>query len=172
MKINLVHCVLFRFLMSEKKIHPFFGNSMLGFQNPSKLKNNLADPNGTLETILDTTFNRALNISPEKDSDNEPNFNLTESEDDDESDEENGNRKVVKAVSKSAVRRYNSNFIKYGFTSIEENGVVKPKCGVCLMVLGNSSMNPAKLKRHLKSHKEFAKKPIKQNFKLSKTFKF
>ena len=45
-------------------------------------------------------------------------------------------------------RNYNNEYIKFGFTSISENGMTKPKCVLCNAVLSVEAMKPSKLKRH------------------------
>ena len=41
--------------------------------------------------------------------------------------------------------------MKWGFTDIVNAGVERPQCVICLEVLANESMKPAKLQRHLQS---------------------
>ena len=54
------------------------------------------------------------------------------------------------------VRRYDENNIAFGFI---ENSCGKPMCVVCLQVLANESMKPAKLKLHLLTkHPEYSDK--------------
>lgn len=54
-------------------------------------------------------------------------------------------------------RKYDHSYIKYGFTSIECNGEIKPQCVICATVLSNDALKPAKLKRHLDTvHSNFA----------------
>uniref|UniRef100_K7GAE1 Uncharacterized protein n=1 Tax=Pelodiscus sinensis TaxID=13735 RepID=K7GAE1_PELSI len=45
-------------------------------------------------------------------------------------------------------RKYSADYIKFGFTCQEKEGVDLPQCVIC-SVLGNDSMKPAKLKLHL-----------------------
>uniref|UniRef100_K7FLS1 DUF4371 domain-containing protein n=1 Tax=Pelodiscus sinensis TaxID=13735 RepID=K7FLS1_PELSI len=45
--------------------------------------------------------------------------------------------------------KYSEDYIKFGFTCQEKEGVDWPKCVICFKVLGNDSMKPAKLKLHL-----------------------
>lgn len=55
------------------------------------------------------------------------------------------------------MRKYDENYIVYGFI---ENSGGKPMCVVCLQVLANEAMKPAKLKRHLiTKHLEYMDKP-------------
>ena len=49
---------------------------------------------------------------------------------------------------------YNEDFLKFGFTSVEVNGEVRPQCVLCLEVLAHSSLKEAKLQRHLRSKHE------------------
>ena len=49
---------------------------------------------------------------------------------------------------------YNEDFSKFGFTSVEVNGEVRPQCVLCLEVLAHSSLKEAKLQQHLKSKHE------------------
>ena len=44
---------------------------------------------------------------------------------------------------------YNNEYIKFGFTSISENGMTKPQCMLCNDVSSVTAMKPSKLKCHL-----------------------
>ncbi|XP_042227367.1 zinc finger BED domain-containing protein 5-like [Homarus americanus] len=46
-------------------------------------------------------------------------------------------------------RKYNDEYINYGFISILADGIEKPQRELCFKVLGNDSMRPSKLKHHL-----------------------
>ena len=46
-------------------------------------------------------------------------------------------------------RKYNNEYIKFGFTSISENGITKPQCVLCNAVLSVEAMKASKLKCHL-----------------------
>ena len=46
-------------------------------------------------------------------------------------------------------RKYNPEYLKYGFISIEHRGEVLPQCVVCMKTLSNASMKPSLLQRHL-----------------------
>ncbi|GFX11222.1 BED-type domain-containing protein [Trichonephila clavipes] len=46
-------------------------------------------------------------------------------------------------------RKYNDDFLKFGFTSTMENDIVVPECVICGFKLSNSAMVPSKLQRHL-----------------------
>jgi len=46
-------------------------------------------------------------------------------------------------------RKYNAEYIKFGFTWIGDENEPKGLCVECEHVMNNSSLNPAKLKRHL-----------------------
>ena len=50
-----------------------------------------------------------------------------------------------------AKRKYNESYIKFGFTSLVDQGVEKRQCVICNRVLGNESLRPSKLNliRHL-----------------------
>ena len=48
-----------------------------------------------------------------------------------------------------AKRNYDPKYIKYGFTSIEDNTEILPQCVVCLKTLCNAAMKLSLLKRHL-----------------------
>ncbi|CAG4975756.1 unnamed protein product [Colias eurytheme] len=53
-------------------------------------------------------------------------------------------------------RKYDDDYIKLGFTSIEINGETRPQCVLCATVLSNDALKPAKLERHLKTvHPKF-----------------
>ncbi|XP_022823722.1 SCAN domain-containing protein 3-like [Spodoptera litura] len=58
-------------------------------------------------------------------------------------------------------RKYDNNYIKFGFTSIESNGEIKPQCVICATVLANEALKPAKLKRHLETvHPDLCNRPL------------
>lgn len=58
-------------------------------------------------------------------------------------------------------RKYDNNYIKFGFTSIESNGEIKPQCVICATVLANEALKPAKLKRHLETvHPDLSNRPL------------
>ncbi|GBP82680.1 Zinc finger BED domain-containing protein 5 [Eumeta japonica] len=58
-------------------------------------------------------------------------------------------------VSKTKKRKYNESYISFGF--IDYNGL--PLCMLCSKLLPNSSMAPAKLRRHLETvHPEYKDK--------------
>ncbi|GFX03300.1 uncharacterized protein TNCV_3555281 [Trichonephila clavipes] len=68
-------------------------------------------------------------------------------------DEESQNYEL-NAPSKK-IRKYNEEFIKYGFTFCVVDDEERPLCVICNEKLANESMKPAKLKRHLEiKHKE------------------
>lgn len=47
------------------------------------------------------------------------------------------------------IRRYNEDFIKYGFSVILKNSVQQPQCVICAKVLSAEALKPCLLKRHL-----------------------
>ena len=62
-------------------------------------------------------------------------------------------------------RKYNDEFLKYGFTSIVVAGIEKPQCVICNDVLSAESMKPNKCKRHFDTkHHNFSDKDV-QYFK-------
>ena len=46
-------------------------------------------------------------------------------------------------------RKYNTEYIKYGFVSVQRRGEYLPQCVICMRTLSNSAMKPSLLKRHL-----------------------
>lgn len=59
------------------------------------------------------------------------------------------------------LRKYQPDFLKYGFTSMTKNNTEYPQCVICTEVLAHESMKPAKLKRHLETkHSTYTDKPI------------
>lgn len=61
-----------------------------------------------------------------------------------------GTSKDISCSKKYVVhRKYNDDFLKFGFTSTMENDMVVPECVVCGCKLSNSAMVPSKLQRHL-----------------------
>ncbi|GFW67875.1 protein FAM200B [Trichonephila clavipes] len=72
-------------------------------------------------------------------------------------DEESQNSEL-NAPSKK-IRKYNEEFIQYGFTFCVVDVEERPICVICNEKLANESMKPAKLKRHLETkHKELQNK--------------
>jgi len=62
---------------------------------------------------------------------------------------------TVASQNKGKYRKYDPLYIGFGFTSIDDC----PKCVICLEVLANSAMAPAKLKRHLETrHPQYQNK--------------
>ena len=58
-------------------------------------------------------------------------------------------------------RKYNNVYIKFGFTSINENGMTKPQCVLCNGVLSVKAMKLSKLKCHLNTkHPEHVEKNL------------
>uniref|UniRef100_H2XQP6 HAT C-terminal dimerisation domain-containing protein n=1 Tax=Ciona intestinalis TaxID=7719 RepID=H2XQP6_CIOIN len=49
-------------------------------------------------------------------------------------------------------RKYNPEYIKYGFISIKHQGEDLPQCVVCMKTVLNGAMKPSLLKRHLESN--------------------
>ncbi len=65
------------------------------------------------------------------------------------------------ATSVTKKRKYNEEYINYGFTSILADGIEKPQCVLCFKVLGNDTMRPSKLKHHLQTiHPHYAEKDL------------
>ncbi|XP_068206255.1 protein FAM200C-like [Palaemon carinicauda] len=57
-------------------------------------------------------------------------------------------------------RTYQAEFLKYGFTEIEDKGQMKPQCVVCMKVLTAESFKKNQLKKHLdKVHSHLFSKP-------------
>lgn len=57
-------------------------------------------------------------------------------------------------------RKYDDDYIRLGFTSIEINGETRPQCVICTTVLANDALKPAKLERHLKTvHPNYCDRP-------------
>lgn len=60
-----------------------------------------------------------------------------------------------------AKRKYDKEYIKYGFSYIEFKSGQKPQCVVCSEVLAQESMKPSKMKRHLETkHSACKDKPV------------
>ncbi|XP_067303616.1 zinc finger BED domain-containing protein 5-like [Pseudorasbora parva] len=58
-------------------------------------------------------------------------------------------------------RKYQEEFIKYGFTCSTVNDVDHPQCVICSEVLAHESMKPGKMQRHLETrHPACVEKPI------------
>ncbi|XP_029655453.1 protein FAM200B-like [Octopus sinensis] len=49
------------------------------------------------------------------------------------------------------IRKYNPDYIKYGFICIDKDGFESPKCVVCMKILSHNSMKPTTLVRHLRT---------------------
>ena len=58
------------------------------------------------------------------------------------------------------VRKYDSDYIKYGFIKAGNDFEPKAQCVICAKILSNASLKPSKLKRHLyTNHPKSAMKP-------------
>ena len=58
-------------------------------------------------------------------------------------------------------RKYTDNYLKFGFTFKETDGIEFPMCVICSTVLSNESMKPSKLQRHLETtHSHIKDKPV------------
>ena len=49
-------------------------------------------------------------------------------------------------------RKYYTEYIKYGFVSVQRKGECLPQCVIYMKILSNSAMKPSLLKRHLESN--------------------
>ena len=49
-------------------------------------------------------------------------------------------------------RKYNTEYIKYGFVSVQHREECLLQCVICMKTLSNSAMKPSLLKRHLDSN--------------------
>ena len=68
-------------------------------------------------------------------------------------------------------RKYNEEYLQYGFTEAAENGQVVPQCVICFEKLRNDALRPNRLKRHLQTkHPLHQTKPL--NFFQSKKDSF
>ncbi|XP_047115850.1 SCAN domain-containing protein 3-like [Schistocerca piceifrons] len=61
-------------------------------------------------------------------------------------------------------RKYNDDYIKYGFASVQKNGVDQQQCVICYEVLSNDSMRPPHLERHLWAKRGALKEKLKEFF--------
>lgn len=58
---------------------------------------------------------------------------------------------------KKKTRKYDEDYLKYGFTVMDD----KPQCVVCCEVLSRECLKPSKLLRHLTSkHEQYKDKPL------------
>nr|XP_025033759.1 rab GTPase-binding effector protein 1 isoform X4 [Pelodiscus sinensis] len=66
---------------------------------------------------------------------------------------------IMATTGRNVKHKYSEDYIKFGFTCQEKEGVDLPQRVVCFRVLGNDSMKPAKLKLHLeKCHPKLLQK--------------
>ncbi len=66
--------------------------------------------------------------------------------------------KAIMSVHKK--RLYSEDYIKYGFTAIDNKGNQLPQCVVCHAVLSNDAMRPVRMQRHLTTnHSALKDKP-------------
>ena len=49
----------------------------------------------------------------------------------------------------SKKRKYNEEYLQYGFTDAAVNGQLVPHCVICFEKLSNDALRPNRLKRHL-----------------------
>ena len=66
---------------------------------------------------------------------------------------------VIKMSAKK--RKYNEEYLQYGFTDPAVNGQVVPQCVICFEKLRNDALRPNRLKRHLQTkHSLHQMKPL------------
>lgn len=71
------------------------------------------------------------------------------------------NTKIPLKKSKTGFRKYNPDYLKYGFVFSGMEDEPLPQCVICFEILANESMKPSKLERHLTTkHAEYKSKPI------------
>ena len=66
----------------------------------------------------------------------------------------------------SKIRKYDSEYLHLGFTYIGSEDKPRPQCVICLQVLSNEGMKPAKLRRHLDTKHPECKSKSVEFFKL------
>uniref|UniRef100_A0A674KES1 BED-type domain-containing protein n=1 Tax=Terrapene triunguis TaxID=2587831 RepID=A0A674KES1_9SAUR len=70
-------------------------------------------------------------------------------------------KKQEEAGVKRPKRKYDESYLSFGFTCVGNKDVPDAKCVVCNKILANSSLAPAKLRRHLETkHAEYKDKDI------------
>lgn len=70
-------------------------------------------------------------------------------------------------MSSAKKRKYNDDYIKYGFVAMRKSDIDHPQCVICYEVLSNDAMRPSRLERHL-STKHTALKDKPKEFFVSK----
>jgi hypothetical protein len=55
----------------------------------------------------------------------------------------------IKVMAPPKIRTYIDDYVKFGFTFIEKDGVQKPQCVICHVVLSNDALRPSRLERHI-----------------------
>jgi hypothetical protein len=60
---------------------------------------------------------------------------------------------IKSGVGKSQVkkRKYDDDYVKFGFTCSDDQEYPRPRCVICGDVLANSSLKPSLLRRHLET---------------------
>jgi zinc finger BED domain-containing protein 5/7/8/9 len=73
---------------------------------------------------------------------------------------DNNASRECKNLNQNKRRKYDKNYIKLGFVCVETDGIPKPQCVVCGVVLSNECLKPYKLRRHLETkHQQYQHKP-------------
>lgn len=88
-------------------------------------------------------------------------------------DDETPSTSVIKNQKKIVKRKYDEDYIKYGFSWSGDETAPKPQCIICGEQLSNESMVPSKLNRHLNSNhpsqanedRQYFKRRLEQNKK-------
>lgn len=64
-------------------------------------------------------------------------------------------------VASVAEKRNYNDYINYGFTSALADGIEKPQCVLCFIVIGNDYMRPSQLKHDLMTmYPQYAETPV------------
>ncbi|GFU18312.1 SCAN domain-containing protein 3 [Nephila pilipes] len=66
-------------------------------------------------------------------------------------DDEEPSTSVTKNLKKVVKRKYDEDYIKYGFWRCGDETAPRPQCIICGDQQSNESMEPSKLKRHLQA---------------------
>lgn len=59
---------------------------------------------------------------------------------------------------------YIDDYVQFGFTFIENNGVINPQCVICHVVLSNDALRPSRMERNLTTAHPILKEKSKKFF--------
>lgn len=142
--------------MSQKKIQTFFARRY-DANTPSISSTNIENESAASVPVELNTPSSSKTVETAA----SENLDVFASETEIESDDNSIHQHPAKRKKQSNVRKYDEDYLAFGFIEKVVSETSRPLCLLCDVLLANSSLFPSKLERHIKrNHPDVAKKPI------------